>query len=291
MSYIRFQQKRPDRGRLWLRGMALLLLTALLFGVGGQRPVAAAGKSLSNAKGKTLAQLVYDRPDGSDSSAEVIMTLGRKGEKQRQRLLYSYAKDKGKGERWTLMRFIKPADIRGTGLLTKDHPGDNNDQWLYLPALDRVRRISSSRKGGRFVGSDFFYEDLRDREVDMDHHRYIGRGKVGKIVCDVVVSTPVKRSNSAYSKRVSWIHRKTLIPLRVDFYQKGRKRPTKRLRARKIKKIQGYWTVMESTMYDLKSGHRTRLLTRKIKYDQGLPDRLFSQRALSDDSREKRYRP
>lgn len=274
------------RQQVTLFGLICLLVLSLVC-----IDTAQAASPHSNKKGLELARLVYDRPDGNDSAARVTMTLGEKGKNQRERLLYSYAKEKGAGERWTLMRFITPADIRGTGLLTKDHPGDESDQWLYLPALDRVRRIASSRKGGRFVGSDFFYGDLRDREVDMDHHRFIGEGKVGKIACDVVVSTPVDRSNSAYSKRARWIHRKTLIPLRVDFYEKGRKKPSKRLRARKIKKIQGYWTVLESTMYDLKSGHRTSLRTKKIKYDQGLPDKLFSQRALSDDSMEKAFRP
>ncbi len=250
-----------------------------------------AASSLENEPGKRLAQQMYDRPSGKDVSSKVLMLLAEKGGKPRKRILYSYVKDKGPAERWNLMRFVEPTDIAGTGLLTLDHPGDKSDQWLYLPALDRVRRISSSRKGGRFVGSDFVYEDLRDREVGMDYHKLIGKGKVGKIKCDVLVSTPRDPSNSIYSKRVSWVHRKTLIPLRVDLYKKGRKKPVKRLRARKIKKVQGYWVILDSTMYDLKTGHRTRLLTQRIKYDQGLPDALFSQRALSDDSREMTYRP
>lgn len=245
----------------------------------------------SNADGVRLAQQVYDRPDGKDISSMIVMLLGEKGKNPRQRVLFSYAKDKGSAERWTLMRFIKPTDIEGTGLLTLDHPGDESDQWLYLPALDRVRRISSSRKGGRFVGSDFFYEDLRDREVDMDYHRLAGKSKVGKVACDLLESTPRDPSNSVYSKRVSCVHPKTLIPLQVDFYRKGGNKPVKRLKARKIKKIQGYWTVLDSTMYDLNSGHQTRLMTKKIKYDQDLPDRLFTQRSLSDDSGEKPFRP
>ena len=273
----------------WIRtgqaqGAAFLLMLFTAFCVN-------AASKMENAAGLRLAQRIYDRPDGNDASSKVIMVLGKKGKKARQRVLYTYAKDKGKAERWTLMRFVKPTDIDGTGLLTQDHPGDKNDQWLYLPALDRVRRISSSRKGGRFVGSDFFYQDLRDREVGMDFHRLEGKGSVGKIACDLLVSTPKDPGNSVYSKRVSCIHPRTLIPLKVDFFRKGRAKPIKRLRARKIKKISGYWTVMDSTMYDLKTGHQTRLVTKKIKYDQELPDRLFSQQALSDDSRDKGFRP
>lgn len=270
--------------RLWLPRILIALVA--IFATSAQGTLVH-----SNAEGERLAKQVYDRPDGNDVSSMVIMLLGEKGKNSRQRVLFSYAKDKRSAERWTLMRFIKPTDIEGTGLLTLDHPGDESDQWLYLPALDRVRRISSSRKGGRFVGSDFFYEDLRDREVDMDYHRLAGKSKVGKVACDLLESTPRDPSNSVYSKRVSCVHPKTLIPLQVDFYRKGGNKPVKRLQARKIKKIQGYWTVLDSTMYDLNSGHQTRLMTKRIKYDQDLPDQLFTQRSLSDDSGEKPFRP
>lgn len=242
-------------------------------------------------EGIKLAQQVYDRPDGKDATSQVTMLLSEKGREERKRVLFLYAKEKGPHEQWTLMRFVEPADVEKTGLLTLDHPGDESDQWLYLPALDRVRRISSSRKGGRFVGSDFFYEDLRSREVNMDHHELIGKDSVGKIPCELLVSTPKDPDNSVYSKRESCIHRSTLTPLRVDFYMKGSKEPVKRLLASKLKKIQGYWTVLDSTMYDLTTGHKTSLVTEKIKYDQGLPDSLFSQQTLSDVSREKSYRP
>ena len=266
--------------------VAVIVLSMLQFHAN-----AAGTRSGSDPAALDLAKQVYHRENGEDMSSQVQMVLADKGGAPRTRLLYSYAKDKGESERWTLMRFIEPADIDGTGLLTKDYPGDESDQWLYLPALGRVRVISSSRKGGRFVGSDFFYEDLRDREVEMDLHHLEGTGKIGNIVCDLLVSTPKDPSNSVYSKRVRWIHRKTLVPLRVDFYQKGSQKPVKRMIARKLKRIQGYWTVLDSTMYDLKSGHQTKLAIRTIKYDQGLPDSLFTKQGLSDAIRELRYRP
>ena len=250
------------------------------------------GKSASSSpEGLALAKAVYDRPTGEDASSRVLMILTRQGGEPRQRLLYSYAKDKGDAERWTLMRFIQPEDVDKTGLLTKDYEGDDSDQWLYLPALDRVRRISSSRKGGRFVGSDFYYEDLKDREVNMDHHRIIGKDKVGGVTCVLLESIPVEKSNSVYSKRESCIYKKLMIPLRIDYYSRKSEQPVKRLQARKIKKIQGYWTIFDSTMVNLKTGHSTKLITTDIRYDQDIPDALFSQRGLSDDSREKPFRP
>jgi hypothetical protein len=247
--------------------------------------------SAGNEAGAKLAQQVYDRPGGEDAVSQVTMVLSGKGVQTRKRRLALYSMDKGGGKRWSLMRFFTPADVKDTGLLTMDYPGNESDQWLYLPALDRVRRISSSRKGGRFVGSDFYYEDLRDREPHMDTHRLIGKGKVGNVNCEILVSTPVDSEDSTYSKRVSWIHRKTLTPLRVDFYKKGKKKPVKRLLARRLKKIQGYWTVLQSTMYDLRTGHKTQLATSRILFDQGIPESLFTRQGLSDPSREKQYLP
>ncbi|MFV0278874.1 MAG: outer membrane lipoprotein-sorting protein [Parahaliea sp.] len=269
-----------------------LLIVATLLAIGNGSVSAATGEggTASFADGRALAQAVYDSPSGQDASSKVVMLLERNGS-TKQRLLYSYAKNKGNSERWTLLRFIKPNDVAKTGLLTMDYAGDASDQWLYLPALDRVRRIASSRKGGRFVGSDFYYEDLTDREIAMDHHTLIGQDSVGGASCLLLESIPVEKSNSVYSKRVSCIHPKILIPLRIDFYEKGRDKPGKRLQASKIRRIQNYWTVFDSTMYNLETGHNTKLITLDIRYDQNLPDDLFSQRGLSDDSRELPFRP
>jgi hypothetical protein len=243
------------------------------------------------SQGRILAEKVYHRPDGKDASSRVIMRLESEDGTVRERLLYSYAKQESEFERWSLLRFVEPENIAGTGLLTLDDKGDESDQWLYLPALDRARRISSSRKGGRFVGSDFFYEDLQDREPDMDNHRILGKGKIGGTEAIVLESIPVDPDNSVYSRRVSWIHPGLLLPLRTNLYIGGREKPDKVLQARKIKKVQGYWTIYESTMYNLADKSKSQLLITDIEYDQGLPDSLFTRRGLNDDSLEKGYRP
>ena len=238
----------------------------------------------SSDEGMELATKVYNRPAGKDARSEVTMILKGKKRKERIRKLTSYRLDKGGGERWNVMRFTEPADVKNTALLTKDHPGDDSDQWIYLPALDRVRIISSKRKGGKFVGSDFTYEDLRDREPEMDIHTIEGREKISGIETIKLVSIPVEKSNSIYTKRISWIHEKSLTPLQVDLFQKNKSKPVKRLKAKKLKKIQGIWTVLQSTMYDLKKGNTTRLSTSKVEYDIGISEELFSKRGLSDSS-------
>ena len=250
-----------------------------------------AGQALAETDGTALAQKVYNRPDGRDAISKSTMALTSKGHKPRYGTLYTYRLDTNDGETRSLIRFTEPADIKDTGMLTLDSPDQESSQWVYLPALDRARRIASSRKGGHFVGSELYYEDLQKRDVDKDHHRILGKDKVGKIVTTNLESIPVDPDNSVYSKRISWIHTKTLIPLQVEYFKASSEQPAKRLKVTKIKKIQGYWTVMDSIMTDLKSGKQTRMTTKTIQYDQELPDSLFSRQALSDTQQEESYRP
>jgi hypothetical protein len=254
----------------------------------------AAGLALAGPEaeeqGERLAQAVYDRPDGKDMSVRAVMLLTEHGRSPRVRELHTYRLRRGPEQVWSLIRFTSPADVNDTGLLTLDHAGAETDQWLYLPALDRARRIPSARKGGRFVGSDFYYEDLRDRTPDMDHHRLLGDEELDGRPVQVLESVPVDPDNSVYSRRLSWIDSERLLPLRVEFFVAGRDEPAKRLQVHAVEQVQGYWTVMDSTMTDLQSAHETQIAVEAIQYDRGLPFTFFSRQTLEDPAREASYR-
>lgn len=269
-----------EAGRLVRRG-ALVLLAGLL-------PLAPAAADEAGAR---LAQQVYDRPDGDDATSAVTMALTEAGRSPRVRTMILYRLSGAGGEVSTLIRFTDPADIEGTGLLTLDAADGASNQWIYLPALQRVRRVDSSRKGGRFVNSDYYYEDLRDRKPSMDAHRVLGRERIDGVDCEVLESVPVDAGNSVYRRRVSWIDPASLLPLRVDFFEKDADTPSKRLLVLKRERLQGYWTVLESTLTDLGSGHQTRLTANRVLYDRGLPARLFSSQALEEERTEKEFRP
>lgn len=241
--------------------------------------------------GLVLARKVYDRPDGRDLTTLSRMVLTEKGRAPRIREVVTYRMDTGRNEISNLIRFLDPEDIAGTGLLSIDKAEGDADQWLYLPALDRVRRISGSRKGGRFVGSDLYYEDLQTRSPDKDRHRLLGRQTENAILCDVLESIPVDEDNSVYRKRITWIDPQTLLPQRVDYFEKDDANPSKRWLLRSKKRVQGYWTVTDSRMIDLDSGHETRMVIDVALYDQRLPTRLFTTQALADESLESEYRP
>lgn len=238
-----------------------------------------------------LAQRVYDRPNGRDLTILGRMVLTEKGRAPRIREIVTYRLDKSGGETANLIRFLDPEDIAGTGLLSIDKVNGDTDQWLYLPALDRVRRISSDRKGGRFVGSDFYFEDLQDRKPSKDRHRLLGKQTENGILCEVLESISRDTEDSVYEKKISWIDPDTAIPQRVDYFEKDPVAPTKRWLLRKKSRNQGYWTISDSRMIDLESGHETRMVVDLALYDQKLPIKLFTTQALADESLESEYRP
>ena len=241
--------------------------------------------------GAKLAQRVYDRPDGKDSTSVVTMSLTEEGKPARTRGMLVFRASAADSQVSTLIRFTDPADIQGTGLLTIDGADGVSNQWIFLPAMQRVRRVDSNRKGGRFVNSDYFFEDLRDRKPTMDTHKLLGRERLGEADTDMLESVPVDASNSVYVRRVSWIDPKSLLPLRIDFFERSADQPSKRLLVVKREQVQGYWTVMDSTLTDLASGHQTRLTVGRVLYDRNLPESLFTSRALAEERMEKEFRP
>lgn len=252
---------------------------------------ATAAEAADTDAGMALAIDVYERPDGDDAATRGSMILREEGRSPREREMVTLRLDRGDDETRTLIRFDSPADIRDTALLMHDHARDTTDQWLYLPALDRIRRIASNRRGGRFVSSDFFYEDLQDRHPSQDVHEVTGTETIDGAETTRLESIPRDDGEeSVYSRRVRWIHEETLIPIRVDFYQNGEE-PTKRLEVQRIERHQGYWTVMSSIMTDLESGHRTELRIDAVTYDQGIPDHLFVTETLRDAGAADAYLP
>jgi hypothetical protein len=245
----------------------------------------------ADAAGQAFAEKVYDRPSGRDMTTLGWMVLTEKGRAPRERVLVTYRIEKSRRETSYLLRFLDPEDITGTGLLVVDEGSGDANQWLYLPALDRVRRISGGRKGGRFVGSDLYYEDLEERQPEDDTHRIIGEEAIAGVNCKILESIPVSADNSVYSKRMSWVDPQTLLAMRVDYYEKDAANPSKRLQLMRKARIQGYWTVTHSRIVDLGTGHETQMIADTVLYDRKLPASLFSTRALADENFEAEYRP
>lgn len=267
------------------RLLTLLPLVAAL----GTTPATALNEE-DTPSGDELAESVFNRPDGDDLVTKGTMTLTGERSRDRVRESFEYRLDGEDGETWRLIRFTSPANITDTALLVHNHPDGESDQWLYLPAAERVRRVSGDNRGSSFVRSDLYFEDLEDRRPEEDEHQVVGTDTFGDREVWLLESRPLDPDDSTYSLRRRWIDPETLVELRIDLYEGGDE-PAKRLEVQELEKTEGYWTVTRSTMTHLEQGTQTVLKVEDTRYDQGLPQDLFTTRVLSNPGREHPYRP
>ena len=249
----------------------LLCLVFLLGTSGSIRPVCAQSEELT---GRDIALKVHDHPDGDDQRGVMHMTLINRRGRTRERLVLSLSKEYGKDSK-SLMFFQLPADVKGTGFLQYeyDDPAKEDDRWLYLPALKKVRRISGSSKNDYFMGTDFTYDDMGNRAVEEDHHKLLREEEVDSLKCWVLESTP-KDKDYMYSKTVKWIRQDALTPIKVEFYDR-QGNLLKVLTITDIRKQDGFWTMFKMEMDNLQERHKTILEIKEIHYNVGLKDNLF----------------
>ncbi len=238
---------------------------------------------LSFAQGKPtgleIIQKVYDRAEGDDMQSELTMTLTNSRADQRVRKIKQFIKDMGQVEK-KIMFFLAPADVRNTSFMSwsYDKKGKDDDQWIYLPALRKVKRISSDSKSDYFMGSDFTYDDLGDRHPSDDTHKLLRQEKLNNEDCYVVESTP-KDEEYMYSKTISWVIKDKWIGLKKDFYDEDGEH-LKTLTVKSWSKIKGYWIVSESEMKNVRKNHTTNMKLQNIKIDSGIASNKFTERMM-----------
>lgn len=252
-----------------------VLLFFILFGC-----ILSPVSSQAQPSGQELAQLVYDRYVGEDAISRQIMELISVQGQKRIRELTITSRDHS-GNRKTLLRFTSPAEIQGTGFLAIETGQGDTEQFLYLPALKRTRRIMTGQKGRSFVNTDFTFEDMERRPVKDSEHAVIGEEVLGGVQCWILESRPKPDKESQYTSVRAWVAREMLVPLRTDFYGDG-KEPIKRYTVLQLENIQDIWTETKVVMEDLESGHKTVMETLEIKYNTGIPDNAFTQQALEN---------
>jgi hypothetical protein len=238
--------------------------------------LASAGFSQSpTLTGHEIMVKVDERPDGDDSKSTLHMTLINKRGATRECTIISYSKEHGKDSK-TIMYFEQPADVKGSGFLSWEYndPGKDDDRWLYLPALKRVRRISGSSKNDYFMGSDFTYDDMGDRAVDEDEHTLLREEEIDGAACWIVESIP-KDAGDMYSKTIRWIRRDNLLATRVEYFDKHHKL-MKVLTLSNVRQVDGIWTALKMHMDNLQEKHQTILEFENIEYNTGLDDNLFT---------------
>ena len=236
--------------------------------------------SFSQSSGREIIQMVQDRPDGENRRSVMTMQLVNHRGAVRERTILSYSLDFGKDSK-SIMFFQSPADVSGTGFLSwqYDDPSKEDDRWLYLPAMKKVRRISgSSARKENFMGSDFTYDDMGGKNVDEDEHRLLREEPMAGWACWVIESLP-RESDASYSKKITWIRKDALIPVRVEYFDRMGNL-LKTLTASEIFQDGSYWTTRRLEMVNHQRDHRTIITMDEIEYDLDLDESIFTVPAL-----------
>ena len=251
----------------------LILLTSFVLLCFGQSVLA---EGIGLVDGLWVMKKVEDRYEGDDLQQDLILTLdqtGKRGGKPRFLNVRWLEKDYGKDDK-LIIHFIAPKHAAGVTLLMEIKPYLDDDRWLYLPGNNIVSRIMARDQHSNFMGTDFTYYDLAEREPDEENHKLLKIEKIGDRLCYVVETTPKKDVNDGYSKKITWIDKERFTKIRIHYFNRAG-RFTKQYDALKWKKISGIWTAQRLEMKDTSRGHKTTIDRTKITYNQKISGDYF----------------
>ena len=251
-------------------------LTALLITL---VPLAAAAET-PEEKGLAIIQEADKRDTGwVDAKAELEMVLKNKqGQQSERSIRIDTLEVQGDGDK-SISVFNAPRDIKGTAFLSYTHSVVPDDQWLYLPALKRVKRIASANKSGPFVGSEFAYEDLASQEVDKYTYKWLRDEPLDGRDCFVIEAYPVYE-NSGYTKQVVWLDKEMYRATRIDYYDR-KNSELKTLIASDWNQYLGqYWRPGMMNMLNHQTGKSTSLAWTNYQFKTGLSERDFDRNTL-----------
>ncbi|PCH62058.1 MAG: outer membrane lipoprotein-sorting protein [SAR86 cluster bacterium] len=223
---------------------------------------------------QTNHNILYQGDDGKTKiDMRIIDSQGR--ERTRQLTMLRKNLDDDDGLQKYYLYFSKPADINKMVFMAWKNVNQDDDRWLYLPALDLVRRIAASDERTSFVGSHFFYEDVSGRNIDEDVHELIEETDEHY----VVKSVPVDASSVEFEYYINWVDKQTFLPIKAEYYNQ-QERVYRTYSVLKVEVIEGYHTIVQSQMEDTLTGAKTILDFSEIDYDIDIPENIFSERYL-----------
>ncbi len=257
----------------------------LLFLLGVGATLLTTNVMADDANARAIMEKVDARDDGQTLEQDMLMVLIDKNGNKRKRDLKSYEKDFGADEHKTLF-FKSPADVKNTAFLTYDYDDSSkdDDQWLYLPALKKVKRIPSADKSSSFMGSDFSYFDMTDRDLEDYDFKLLKETKVRGHDAWMIEATPRNQEvidESGYTKTIAIVRKDNYMVVRaINFMTNGKK---KYLDLKKIHNEGGIWLVDEMTMTTKKAKttvHKTILTFDNIELNKQIDDNVFTTRRL-----------
>lgn len=264
-------------------------MNKLWTGLVGLILIASNNLAAAEMTGREIMQKVKDQDSGNNAQMDMSMILIDDDGDKRERHLRSFSRDDPENPEnsQSIMFFLGPADVKDTGFLTYDYDdGDkDDDQWLYLPALKKVKRIAAADKSGSFMGSDFTYADMSSPDLDDYNFELMKETTVGEHKVWQILSTPKTQDEidrTGYSKSVVFVRQDNYFVIRaVNWLEKGGR--LKFMEVKKLEQIDGVWTPLEmvmTTKKGKKTEHASVIRWSDVKYNQPLNDELFSQRRL-----------
>lgn len=242
--------------------------------------ISSLGAATPEEKGLAIAMETKQRDLGwGDMQAQLRMILrNREGEESLREIELRALEQEDDGDK-SLNIFNSPRDVKGTAFLSYSHPLTADEQWLYLPALKRVKRIASRNKAGPFMGSEFAYEDLASFEVEKFTYRYLGDESCDGASCLIVEQYPADEY-SGYARRIVWLDKRTYRPCKIVFYDRNNV-------LLKTLSYSGYrrysdkhWRADKMLMINHQTGNSTELFWLNYRFKTGLTEQDFTLNAL-----------
>lgn len=229
---------------------------------------------------KKQKDLLKTKDEHETQKMVLVNAQGQTKERRIERYTKTDANDLNK----ILIRFLSPRDVENTALLTWERQGGDDDQWLYLPAIGNPKRIGSSGKKNRFMGTDFSYEDLRPEPTDSYSYKLIGSEACDGSSCFVIEAVPRterERQDSGYGRRKFWIRKDNYYSVKREFYDAAGTLE-KIERSTGLKNVSGsVWRANSTEMEDVKKHTKTLLSVEERRINQGLSEQLFTERELT----------
>jgi outer membrane lipoprotein-sorting protein len=177
-----------------------------------------------------------------------------------------------------ILRFTAPDEVKGLALLVVNHPDRASDQWMWTPAIERERRIALQDRSTRFFGTDFSFEDLEERDINLFDYKMLGDENIDGARCWKIESKPKESKSSQYTSSVLWIRKNNYVIARIENYSNSKL--IRRVHYSDLDKVDNIWTPRTVEVFDAGRNSRTVLKIEKLEYNAPMKDEDFTIEAL-----------
>lgn len=221
---------------------------------------------------------IIEKVDAMDTADDAMLLMTMTLINDRGESLVREMRTWKQGTQNTALVFIAPEDVTGTAFLTIETDGDDH-MWLYLPSLELTKRIDADSKSQSFMGSDFTYDDMGERDIDDYQYTFLREDDYEGHHVLVVEGVAVNPEDTGYSKVISWIRADIWMPVKVEYYDVGGELEKIQTNSR-IEQIDGYWAVTKMEMENVQTNHKTIVEMTQVELNTGIPAELFTAEAL-----------